>query len=183
MFFLSSKVTVISFLFTVFSVNAFSFQLNDGNYISKEGCQLQIATYQNHTKYKDGDRLISVNLTVEEIDPDTGLKTDFYKETSFVLSSDFFEVKSTMDLCGDIDDGMPTYKPMVVAPDEVSYACGDSFSRASGSLKIAANGLGEILSFEYIFKLATLSLPGGFYIPGFQSETMNLTCTDFGQVN
>lgn len=181
--FLSSKLVFTNFLLIIFSANAFSFHLNDGNYISKEGCQLEIATYQNHSKYKDGDKFISVNLTVEEIDPETGLKTDFYKETSFVLSSDFFEVKSTMDLCGDVDDGMPTYKPMMVAPDEVSYACGDSFSRASGSLKLTANGLGEILSFEYIFKLATLSLPGGFYIPGFQSETMNLTCADFSQVN
>jgi hypothetical protein len=178
-----SKLVIVNSVLSILSFNAFAFQLKDGNYVSKEGCQIEIATYQGHTKYSDGDKFISATLTVEEIDPDTGLKSDIYKETSFALSSDFFEVKSTMDLCGEIDDGMPTYKPMMVAPDEVTYSCGDSFSRASGSLKITGNATGEIQSFEYIFKLATLSLPGGFYIPGIQSETMNLSCTDLSPIN
>ncbi len=175
--------SILFLILCLSGLNTFAFNLNDGSYVSKEGCEASVATYSQHKIFPNGTKFIEFKFNLEILDPKTGLVIEeVYNEGTKIINASYDQILKSYSLCGDEEINMPSANLVEKTEDQLEFQCGGFFDAIDENFKIKTSKSGDLTELAYVLKIALLSNVTSI-VSGPKTTKTELSCTEFTKIN
>ncbi len=174
------KNTAIIMILFLVSYNSYGFTLNDGLFVSNDGCNVNIETFAGHTNFEDGSKYIDIEFYKANIDQLSGQIIDevYYSERK-ILSPSYENLLSSSSLCGDAETKMPNAVLVQKSSESLEFKCGGTLSAIDENLKISSSANGDLSELKFINQIAKFSISETLFSPLPKSTVAEFSCSNF----